>query len=238
MRLLRADVAVAAATGTVLQDVVAAVLMTAGAYSLVLFFDKLTKRNLIEQVGILLCVLDSVEARYFAAIVPLLNCIRLLIYGLSLVTDEGLIKSVTRKGKPEELLRGPLYYVLVLLFCVVFFWRESPVGITSLAMMSGGDGFADIMGRRYGSLKLPYNRKKSWIGSISMFIFGFLCSIMMLYYFSTLGYLYMDWGRTVKKVAVIALAGAVVESLPLSEIIDDNITVPLISMLAGSLVFS
>lgn len=30
-----------------------------------------------------------------------------------------------------ELLRGPLYYVLVLLGATLFFWRESPVGVVS-----------------------------------------------------------------------------------------------------------
>lgn len=40
----------------------------------------------------------------------------------------------------RELLRGPLYYVIVLLLCTLVFWRESPVGVVSLTMMSGGDG--------------------------------------------------------------------------------------------------
>ncbi|KAI8539718.1 hypothetical protein RHMOL_Rhmol09G0204600 [Rhododendron molle] len=119
----------------------------------------------------------STEARYFASLVPLANCLRLVTYGLSLATDEGLIKSVTREGKPAELLRGPLYYVLILVMCVLVFWRESPVGVISLAMMCGGDGVADIMGRKFGSVKIPYNKNKSWAGSISMFIFGFLISM-------------------------------------------------------------
>lgn len=38
-------------------------------------------------------------------------------------------------------------------------------------------GVADIMGRKFGHVKLPYNQKKSWAGSISMFAFGFLISI-------------------------------------------------------------
>jgi len=49
------------------------------------------------------------------------------------------------------------------------FWRISPVGIMVLSLMCGGDGLADIVGRRYGSAKLPFNAKKSWIGSLAMF---------------------------------------------------------------------
>ncbi|XP_058109820.1 probable phytol kinase, chloroplastic isoform X1 [Magnolia sinica] len=235
-----------------LQDAGATALVTAGAYMLVLAFDLLTKRNLVEQklsrklVHVLSGLLfmaswplfsTSTEARYFAAVVPLLNCLRLLVYGLSIATDEGLVKSVTRDGKPEELLRGPLYYVLVLMLCALVFWRESPIGVIPLGIMSGGDGFADIMGRRFGALKLPYNQQKSWIGSICMCLFGFAVSIGMLYYFASLGYLRLDWVSTVEKVALISFVATLVESLPITEVVDDNISVPLTSMLMAFLFF-
>lgn len=40
----------------------------------------------------------------------------------------------------RELLKGPLYYVSILILCAVVFWRESPIGVISLGMMCGGDG--------------------------------------------------------------------------------------------------
>ncbi|MBA0575723.1 hypothetical protein Golob_027561, partial [Gossypium lobatum] len=218
------------------------------------------------------------EARYFASLVPLFNCLRLVIHGLSLTDDQSLIKSVTREGNPNiaivsnltatavftltaskriahpnspvvvfvppfvlrlktnrELLRGPLYYVAMLMLCALVFWRESPVGVICLAMMCGGDGVADIIGRKYGSSKIPYNQSKSWVGSISMFVSGFIISIGMLYYYSALGYLQLDWGYTMHRVAFISLVATVVESLPITMLIDDNISVPLASMLAAYL---
>ncbi|XP_050282076.1 probable phytol kinase 1, chloroplastic isoform X1 [Quercus robur] len=235
----------AAAAHTIFHDAGAAAAVLAGAYALVSAFDFLTQRNLIQQslsrklVHILSGLFfmaswpifsTTTEARYFACLVPLVNFLRLVIHGLSLASDEGLIKSVTREGKPEELLRGPLYYVLILILCALIFWRESPVGLISLAMMCGGDGIADIIGRRFGSLKIPYNQQKSWAGSISMFIFGFLISIGMLQYYSVLGYLHLDWVQTVQKVALVSLVATVVESLPTTEVVDDNISVPLVSM--------
>ncbi|URE28345.1 hypothetical protein MUK42_07991 [Musa troglodytarum] len=232
LRLLR--LRVQASAGVVLQDAAATTFCFAGAYSLVLVFDALAERNIIQKqslsrkaVHVLSGLLymstwpffsSSMVARYFAAVVPLLNCIRLLCYGLRLLTDEGVVKSVAREGRPEELLRGPLYYVIVLLLCTLVFWRESPVGVVSLTMMSGGDGFADIVGRRYGATKLPYNQQKSWVGSISMFIFGLLFS-------------------TITRVALISLAATVVESLPIGDVIDDNISVPLTSVLTSVLLF-
>ena len=70
----------------------------------------------------------------------------------------------------RELLRGPLYYVLVLMAVTVVYWRDSPIGITAIAMMSGGDGLADLVGRRFGTAKLPHNRQKSWAGTLAMFL--------------------------------------------------------------------
>jgi phytol kinase len=70
-----------------------------------------------------------------------------------------------------------LYYVVALVFCTVLFWRDSPLSIIALAMMCAGDGIADIVGRRFGSKKLPYNSDKSWAGSIAMFLFGFVVSL-------------------------------------------------------------
>ncbi|KAK4800107.1 hypothetical protein SAY86_025472 [Trapa natans] len=240
------------ATGALLQDAGATAAVLAGAYSLVRGFDALTENNLIEQnlsrklVHILSGLIfisswpifsNSAEARYFASLVPLLNCLRLVINGFSLTTDAGLVKSVTRKGNPEELLRGPLHYVLILILCSVIFWRDSPTGIISVAMMCGGDGIADIIGRRFGAQKLPYNQHKSWAGSCSMFLFGFLVSIGMLYYFSSLGYFQLDLTETVQRVALVSLVATVVESLP-TEVMDDNISVPLVSMLTALLTFN
>ena len=75
----------------------------------------------------------------------------------------------------RELLRGPLYYILVLIAVTVVYWRESPAGMVAVALMCGGDGIADIVGRRFGKGNpLPHNGNKSWAGSFAMFA-GMLC---------------------------------------------------------------
>ena len=52
----------------------------------------------------------------------------------------------------------------------------------------------------------------------------------MLQYYSVLGYLQLDWVWTVQKVALVSLVATVVESLPTTEVVDDNISIPLVSM--------
>lgn len=40
-------------------------------------------------------------ARYLAALVPATNGVRLLVYGLGILKDDGLVKSVSRDGDPQ-----------------------------------------------------------------------------------------------------------------------------------------
>lgn len=77
-----------------------------------------------------------------------------------------------RSGDRGELLRGPLYYVLALIAATLLFWRDSPAGLLAISVMSGGDGLADIVGRRWGGNRLPWNAAKSWAGSGGMLLGG------------------------------------------------------------------
>jgi phytol kinase len=233
-------------------DVGVTLMVLAGGWAWVRLFDFLTEQKYLGQklsrklVHITSGLLFAASwplyssfpgAQYLAALVPVSNGIRLLVYGLGFLKDEGLVKSVSREGDPRELLRGPLYYVVVLVFSTVLFWRDSPVGVMALAMMCGGDGIADIVGRRFGSSKLPYNPGKSWAGSIAMFLFGFLVSYGCLWYFSLMGFYQLDTRGTLLRLAVVSLAATIVESLPVSTKLDDNVTVPLTTVVVGMLLF-
>lgn len=57
-----------------------------------------------------------------------------------------------------------------------------------------------------------------------------------MYYFSKFGYLEESWSMILGFLGV-SLAAALVESHPLSTEIDDNLTVPLASLLVGICVF-
>lgn len=59
----------------------------------------------------------------------------------------------------------------------------------------------------------------------------------MLYFYSILGYYQLDWIETLQRVALVSLVATVIESLPITEVVDDNISVPLASMVAAYLSF-
>ena len=59
----------------------------------------------------------------------------------------------------------------------VLYWRVSPTGAVAMSLMCGGDGLADVVGRRLGQGNpLPWNPAKSWAGSAAMFLGGLPCS--------------------------------------------------------------
>ena len=67
-------------------------------------------------------------------------------------------------------MKGPLLYTIMFTCALLLFWRNGPIGTTAVAMMSGGDGMADLVGRNVGRAKLPWNKQKTWAGSIAMFL--------------------------------------------------------------------
>ncbi len=177
---------------------------------------------------------DAFSARFFAALVPMSITAQFVAIGVGWLQDPAAVQAMTRTGNPKEILRGPLYYGLVFVICTIVFWRTSPVGITALMLMCGGDGLADIVGRRFGTQKLPFNAEKSWAGSGAM-LGGSICfAFVMLVWFNHLRLFEtpLALGKTVMIVSAIALAATVVEALPLRDI--DNLTLTAMAIMLGS----
>lgn len=59
----------------------------------------------------------------------------------------------------------------------------------------------------------------------------------MLYYFSKFGYFELDRVKTIQRVALVAMVATLVESLPTKGGLDDNISVPLVSIITAYLSF-
>lgn len=169
----------------------------------------------------------SGEARYWAALVPLAITLKFLAIGLGWLKDEAAVKSMTRQGNPREILRGPLYYGLVFVACTLLFWRSSPAGILALMMMCGGDGLADVVGRRWGRHKLPLSAEKSWIGSGAMLLGSWGLGWSMVALFAALGYFQLSQTplQLGSLIGAIALVATGVEALPFRDI--DNLTLTL-----------
>jgi phytol kinase len=83
---------------------------------------------------------DDPRARWLAALVPFAITIQFALIGLGLIRDEASVQAMSRHGDRREILRGPLFYGVAFVALTLIFWKDSPIGITALMLMCGGDG--------------------------------------------------------------------------------------------------
>jgi len=178
---------------------------------------------------------NAPESRWLAALVPFAITAQFALVGLGIIQDEASVKAMSRTGDRREILRGPLYYGIMFVVLTIVFWKDSPVGMTALMIMCGGDGIADLVGRRINSSRLPYSREKSVAGSLGVFVGGWLLSTFILWVYIRMGVLSGPFSAYLLPLTVIALISALVESLPFRDI--DNLTVTLTAAILGYFLF-
>lgn len=187
-------------------------------------------------------------ARVFAAVVPLLNAVRLYLAGTTSDEDDDsgddsknnisasaeLARAVSRSGDKEEALGGPFIYVCILAANILLFWRSSPVGIVSLCCLAAGDGMADLIGRRYGKNNKWPGLDKSIAGTMAFWIASTVASAALLGWMQYWGCLTLPVDDVLFRVACISLITALIELVPIA---DDNYTVPVSAALLTMLFF-
>ncbi len=178
---------------------------------------------------------ETPDARWWAAAVPFLITVQFALIGLGIIKDEASVQAMSRTGNRREILRGPLYYGIVFVALTLIFWRDTPIGMTALMLLCGGDGIADVIGRRIPSPKLPWSRQKSWIGSLSVLIGGFLLAALILWIYVSARVFPGPFSGYLVPLALLSLTSAAIESLPFRDV--DNLTVPLATVLVGLLFF-
>ena len=94
---------------------------------------------------------DAPSARWLAALVPFAITFQFALIGFGVIKDDASVKAMSRTGDPKEILRGPLYYGIMFVLMTTLFWKDTPIGIAALMIMCGGDGIADVIGRRIKS---------------------------------------------------------------------------------------
>jgi len=177
---------------------------------------------------------ESTYSRYIAALIPLAITIQFALVGLGIMKDEAAVQAMSRNGDRKEILMGPLFYGVVFVILTIWFWKDSPIGIVALMLLCGGDGLGDIIGKRFGKIKLPWSKKKSVEGSLAVFLGGWIFAILVVGVYLALNVWAGSLGDYLVPITIIAFIGALVESLPFLDI--DNITVPMIAVILGFLI--
>jgi dolichol kinase len=135
----------------------------------------------------------------------------LTIIGIKIPGIDELLKNVGREGEiPGE---GALYNALGILFTIGLLRNDSAAVISVILILALGDGFATYVGTSYGRHKLPWNKNKTWEGTIG-FAAGAICALFAM---------------PIPATILIVVLATIIESLPLK--VNDNITLPVVSSL-------
>ena len=175
---------------------------------------------------------NAPSAATWAAIVPLSMTIKFVLIGLGILIDEDAISSISRTGDRKELLKGPLYYGLVFSSLTYMYWKEERALLCFMTLCCG-DGFAELVGRKYGrSNLLPWSCDKSWAGSISFVVTSVVSTLAMQYlvYCRYAGFESLTWSEIIPRTIFISVIAATVESFHTGDA--DNIIVSGAAVLA------
>lgn len=118
---------------------------------------------------------------------------------------------------------GLVYYAISWTFLAYVFFDDKIIIAIGILAMSYGDGFASLIGARYSKKRYKiYNNQKSYIGSISMFVFSFIAFIV--------AFLFYEFTITMEIVVIlviIALSSTVAETITPRGL--DNLSVPFLA---------
>jgi uncharacterized protein (TIGR00297 family) len=121
---------------------------------------------------------------------------------------------------------GIVLYPLAVLLLILIFFRRLEVAAAAWGILAFGDGMASVAGMALGRRKLPWNPRKSWMGTIAYVLFGTVAAAVLLQWTAPDHY---SWAFALGTTFGATLLAAALESLPQG--LDDNIGVPLVSAL-------
>jgi uncharacterized membrane protein len=125
---------------------------------------------------------------------------------------------------------GLVSYPLSVLLLALCFPDRPEIVAAAWGVLAFGDGLATVVGRRMPFLELPWNWRKSWLGTLAYWLFGTLAAVALLQWTAAEA---QDPVFLWTACAVVVLGSALLESLPLE--LDDNLVVPLLTGLGLAL---
>jgi uncharacterized protein (TIGR00297 family) len=177
----------------------------------------------------------------FAFLLPYISYgTALLLAGLAVVhalyISPRLVRVTTR---PEEKTRGlsvgKLLYAVCILVLLLVFPNRLYIVAGVWALLAVGDSFSNIVGRRWGSRKLPYNPEKSFAGLLAFWGAGTVAAWVLVRWNLPPEIDASPWPILIF-CSVAALITAISESLPSA--VDDNLTISCVGALTFVLLFA
>lgn len=143
----------------------------------------------------------------------------LILFVIIFVVPRLKAKQYFYRRSEDKYSNGAVLYFLVLFVLVLIF--DLHIVAVAWAILALGDGSATLIGKNLKVRELPWNKEKSYVGTLSFIIFGTLGAFMMLKWMAVGG---PDLLSISFKTALVA---SIAESLHMK--INDNITVAVVS---------
>jgi len=139
-----------------------------------------------------------------------------------LMSSHTPIKSIKGKTSVAGHSMGLVYYSITWTILAYLFFDNMVVIAIGILAMSYGDGFASVIGSKYGLKKyILFGDEKSYVGSFSMFIFTYFMMIIAVMFYG------IDFSYSiVLYLGLIALIAAIVEGITPKGL--DNLFVPFV----------
>ena len=179
---------------------------------------------MVGNVAFLLPIFVTREIMAFVAAAPFI----LLTFLMSPHTP---IKSLRGKTSAAGHGMGLVYYSITWTILAYLFFDNMVVIAIGILAMSYGDGFASIIGMKYGKKKYTIlGDQKSYLGSFAMFIFTFITTVIALIYYDIYISLFV-----LTVLGGISLVAAFIEGVTPRGL--DNFTVPFTAVIIYWLIF-
>ncbi len=167
---------------------------------------------MVGNIAFLLPIFQTREVMAFLAAGP-------FILFTFLMSPYSPIKSMRGKTSGAGHRMGLVYYAIAWTVLAYLFFDYKVIIAIGILAMSYGDGFASIIGSRFGRHKFNiWGDEKSFVGSISMFVFTFLTILVALLFYQ----IPVD-GKFIVLI-YITLVATVIEAFSPKGL--DNLTVP------------
>ncbi|MFW9846140.1 MAG: diacylglycerol/polyprenol kinase family protein [Candidatus Thorarchaeota archaeon] len=182
----------------------------------------------------------GVFSRVTSLITPILLVLMFIGIGTGRVKNDDFVESMSRSGEPGELLKGTLYYALAgVIVTILWFYQPvsgpaNPMAFLIVGCLAGGDGLADIVGRKYGGERKfgIAGAEKTVAGSIGMFLGSFISCYILIAIIS-IEVVAFDLVAFFLPIFIIGAAATIIEALSPPSI--DNWTICTIVVITAAL---
>jgi len=184
--------------------------------------------------------LEHMVPLFLAFLFPYIDYRGVLVLGLlglvySLYVSPRWVQVTTRPEERNRISIAKLSYTLASLSVLLCFHRRIYIGAGAFAVLAVGDALSNLVGRKIGGARFPYNRRKTVAGFLAFSVGGTLASWVVILWNAPAeaGY---PATTLLLSCALVASVCAVVETLPTP--VDDNITIVWVAAALFWLLFS